>query len=254
MSEPQEFGEFGTVDAAKAEAPKPTLRRRLWRCAYDRGWSRGKLIGSFRHRILDVLGQRHPWWDWGHPLMTLVGQEWCGSWREPVPPTWWYRLGKPKRMVKTGYPQHPLSTYEIITSYKEFQARTVGLNEDEMYEWQAICVDSDGSLQLGHRYWGGTFYGLSHWDVALLRKYLRMWRRLDWWGLRSWIYKQALNAAVDRKKPFACNAVPPRGHGGYSHWHCTLKRRHGGLHRFRDSYWGDMDGHPLPVTHAKVGR
>jgi len=101
-----------------------------------------------------------------------------------------------------------------------------------------------------HRYWGGNFYGLRACDVALLRRYLRMWRRLDWFGLRSWLYAQGLHAAVHRKKPGACNAVPPHGHGGYDHWYCQRKRRHDGLHRVNSYVWGEIAGQPLGATYA----
>jgi hypothetical protein len=55
--------------------------------------------------------------------------------------------------------------------------------------------------------------------------------------LRSWLYTQGLHAAVHTKKPFACQAAPPRGSGGYSHWHCGLKRRHAGPHRYNNYEW-----------------
>lgn len=88
-------------------------------------------------------------------------------------------------------------------------------------------------------------------DAALLRRYLRMWHRLDWYGLRSWLYAQALHSAVHERKPFSCQAVPPRGTGGYDHWHCQLRRRHDGMHRFNNYVWGDVGGEDLGhVVHA----
>lgn len=215
-------------------------------------WHHGTPNNGIRHRILDIVDDHHPWWDWGHKLMVIVGRDEGGSWSEPRPPTWWYRLGPPKRMWRTKYPRHPLSTYEIITDYATFRERTKGLNDDQMYEWQAIGVNQDGDLHLGHRYWGGTFYDLRRCDWALLRRWMRAWRRLDWWGLRSWLYSQALNAAVHQKKPFACNAVPPRGQGGYDHWHCRLRRGHDGMHRYNAYTWGEIGGEPIGAFYAPV--
>lgn len=224
-----------------------------------RGWSHKTPDNGLRRRLWSLNIDHHPWWDWGHPLMTLTGTDMGGNWQEPEPPTWYYRRGPAKRMWRTGYPRHPLSTFEVITDYETFRARTEGLNEDEMYEWSAICVDQDGQLQLGHRYWGKDFYGLASDEVALLRRYLRMWRRLDWFGLRSWLYSQGLHAAVDQRKPFTCQATPPPGQGGYSHWHCREKRKHDGMHRFNNYVWGEIDGEeigatfdPIPFTQSEA--
>lgn len=235
-------------------AAKRTLRRRLARRLYDRGWCNDVPQNGIRHRIYDLVGSNHPWWDWGHALMIVVGRDSCGNWSEPLPPTWWYRQGPPRRMFRTGYPTHPPRTYEVITSYDAYRERIDGLNEDQRYEWQAINVNGDGGIQLGHRWWGGAFYGLSHNDVWLLRRYLRAWRRLDWWGLRSWLYSQALHAAVHRKKPWSCYAVPPRGQGGYDHWHCELRRGHDGMHRTGSYTWGEIGGHPIGALYAPEDR
>lgn len=213
------------------------------------GWYKtehdNRITGRLYHL---VVGHRH-WWDWGHAVMTLVGNCVGGNYDAPSPPTWWYRHGPPTRMWRTKYPRHPLSTFQVVTDYAQFRKLTEGLNEDQMYEWQAIYVDQDGELSLGRRYWGGKFYGMPACDVALLRRYLRMWRRLDWFGLRSWIYSQALHAAVHQRKPFTCQEIPPRGSGGYDHWHCQQPRRHGGLHRFNSYEWGTIGDEPLPVTY-----
>jgi hypothetical protein len=202
-----------------------------------KSWAYQTPRNGLRRRLYCLLIENHRWWDWGHRLMILVGTDSGGNWSEPEPPTWWYRLGPSKPMWRTHYPTHPLSTIQIVASYDEFRALTEGLNEDQMYEWNAICVDQDGQLQLGHRYWGGTFYGLSTAEVAVLRRYLRMWRRYDWFGVRSWLYSQGLQAAVYSRKPFTCQVTPPKGSGGYDHWFCNLKRRHEGPHRYRNYQW-----------------
>ena len=217
--------------------PKRRVRDPLARWMRKREWNMSRYSNNWRHHVLDLVADRHPWWDWGHKLMIVVGQDQGGNWSSPEPPTWYYRLGPAKRMWHTGYPRHPLSTFEVITDYSAFRERTAGMNEDQLYEWSAINTNQDGDLHLGHQYWGQQFYGLNHWEVALLRRYLRKWHRLDWYGARSWLYSLALNAAVDRKRPGACNVTPPRGSGGYSHWHCEAKRRHAGDHRFGNYIW-----------------
>lgn len=239
-----------------AQAAEQDRRSRLAQRMRDRGWHYKTPGDGIRHRAYDLVSERYPWYDWGHRLMVLTGSDSGGNWQEPTPPTWWYRLGPPKRMVRTHYPRHPLSTFEVVKDYDEFQGRTKGLNEDRMYEWQAMAVDSDHELVLGHRYWGGNFYGMRKDDTALLRRYLRMWRRHDWFGLRSWLYSQGLHAAVNRKVPFTCQAVPPKGAGGYDHWYCDQKRKHEGLHRSRNYQWeqdGDRVEHKPEVAEAYPG-
>lgn len=227
----------------KSAGIRSAHRRPAARLLRKLGWNRAH--GTVRRRVYDLAVCHYPWWDWGHRLVIVVGRDWGGSWDEPQPPTWWYRLGPPKPMAFTRWPRHPLSTFEIVTDYDEFRRRTEGLNEDQMYEWKAIGANQDGDLHLGHQYWGGSFYGVTRWERALLRRYLRRWNRSDWWGLRTWLWGQGLNASVHRRKPFACNEVPPKGAGGYNHWHCELKRRHDGMHRFGAYVWGEIDGEPI---------
>ncbi len=198
--------------------------------------------GGFRDRMCSLLIARHPWWDWGHRLMILTGSYNGGNWAEPEPPTWWYREVGKKQMARTGYPRRVLG---VVKDYDEFRRLTEGLNEDELYGWSALAFDQDGELILGHRYWGKAFYGLRRDELRLLRRYLRMASRHDWWGLRSWLWKQGLHAAVYRKKPFTCGATPPRGQGGYDHWRCALRRRHEGLHRFGNYVFGEVAGEPI---------
>lgn len=226
-------------------------RRRLSRLTFKLGWHKAKHDNWITGRIHHLILRREHWYNWGHKVMTLVGTCVGGNYNSPEPKTWWYRLGPPRHMWRTKYPRHPLSTYQVVTDYSEFCKLTEGLNEDEMYKWQAFCINQDGELILGHRFWGGNFYGLTKADAALLRRYLRMWHRLDWYGLRSWIYAQALHAAVHERKPFSCQAVPPRGSGGYDHWHCQMRRRHDGMHRFNNYVWGDVGGEDIGhVVHA----
>lgn len=228
--------------------PKAMVKRRrwhLWRLTTKLGWHMPKHDNWITGRIHHLLIRSAPWWDWGHRVMILTGTCVGGNYDSPRPGTWWYRLGPAKRMWRTKYPRHPLSSYQVVKSWEQFRDLTVGLNEDQMYEWQAIGLSQDDELHLGHQFWGGTFYGLTAWDTALLRRYLRQWHRKNWWGLRSWLYSQALHAHVHRAKPFSCKAVPPRDSGGYSHWRCQLKRRHDGLHRVNSYVWGEVGGEDL---------
>lgn len=252
--EPMGFREIGPVDKMSRR-----IMRSLARRCRKRNWHYSEHDQHLRGRLVRLLDMRYPWYDWGHRALVLFGDCEGGNYGDPKPETWWYRRGECKRMWRTNYPRYPLSTFEVITDYATFKKRTEGLNGDQMDEWQAIYVDQDGELCLGHRWWGGAFYGMREDEVALLRRYLRRWRRHTWWGLRSWICCQALHAAVHCKKPGSCQAVPPKGSGGYSHWHCQLKRNHDGLHRFNNMTWGEIDGmdlggvihHPVENRHAK---
>lgn len=189
---------------------------------------------TLRHRLYRLSWQHWPWWDWGHRVMVLVGQDFGGNYDSPSPKTIWYRRGKSVRMWRTKFPVNPPRTYQIVSDYREFQALTADLDTDSdaYYEWRAICAGQDGDLHLGRQYWGGKYYGLDHWEMELLRRWLNRWRLRDWFGLRSWLYSQALESAVAQRKPFSCQQVPKPGSRGYSHWHCQLKKNHNGLHRY----------------------
>lgn len=223
----------------RADARRRRFRYRLARRIYR--W-KPATSNTIRSRVSSLLISHYPWWDWGHRLMVLTGSDYGGNWAEPEPPTWWYRRVPRKPMWCTGYPR---SGFQVVTNYDEFHQLTKDLNEDQMYEWKAFAIDQDGELQLGHRYWGKAFYGLPRDEQGLLRRYLRMVHRHDWFGLRSWLYSQALHAAVHQVKPFTCAAQPPKGQGGYDHWHCQLRKRHDGMHRFRNYVWGEIDGESI---------
>ena len=81
--------------------------RRLAALMRKRGWHHKTPRNGMRRRLHSLANEHHPWWDWGHRVMILVGQDQGGNWSEPEPPTWYYRLGTPKRMWRTGYPRHP---------------------------------------------------------------------------------------------------------------------------------------------------
>lgn len=211
-------------------------RKRLANVMRRMGWSYDVPRNGLRHRLYCLAMERHPWWDWGHRLMILVGDDHCGNWSEPTPPTWWYRRTGTKRMWRTGYPRR---VFTIVTDYDEFRALTDGLNDDEMYEWKALGTNQDGEIHLGHQYWGKSFYGIPKDEQRIVRRYLIRAHRHDWYGARSWLYSQALNAAVYQRKPGACHQPPPRDSGGYNHWLCQEKRRHAGPHRFNAYVWDE---------------
>jgi hypothetical protein len=220
-----------------AKARKRPVRDTLARLMRKRGWGHKTPQNGLRRRLYSLTIERHQWWDWGHRLMILTGSDWGGNWGSPEPPTWWYRQVRDRRMWRTGYPTRPV--FQLVKDYDLFGALTEGLNEDGMYPWRALCVHEDGhEMILGHAYWGNWhFSGITKGETKLIGRYMRMWRRYDWWGLRSWLYCQGLDAAVHQRKPRACNVTPPAGTGGYDHWHCDQKRRHKGDHRFRNYTW-----------------
>lgn len=195
---------------------------------------------SMRYRCWRLTTGGWPWWDWGHRLMVLIGDDFGGNAVEPEMRTLWYRRGPAVRMFRTGYPTHPPRSFIRISDYRTFKAATLGLdpNSDQHYEWRAICTSQDGDLLLGRQYWGGKFHGLDPWETELLRRHLNRDRRRRLWGLRDWLYSQALDAAVAQRKPFSCQQTPPKG-TGYSHWHCQLPKRHSGQHRSKAATWED---------------
>lgn len=216
-----------------AMAAKP---RRLERAMRKRGWSYKTPRDGLRRRAWSLASERGPWWDWGHRLMALVGTDDCGNWDEPTPPTWWYRLDPGKPMRRTRYPRHRLT---VVKTYDEFAALTAGLDEAALDEWRAVGYGQDRDLHTGRQFWGEWHTTPTHWEVALIGRWCRMARRHDWWGVRSWLYSQGLYAAVNKRKPRSCKAVPTRGSGGYDHWHCQSSRRHEGPHRYGNYAWVD---------------
>lgn len=202
-----------------------------------------KAVYKFRRkhrRTADVLfcQHGHPWWDWGHRVMALTGSDFGGNWDCPKPSTWFYTrtASKPRRW--TGYPR---SKALVIKDWETMRAMTAGLDEDGMYEWQAVGMDQDGDVILGRRYWGGDFHSLDYWEAPVVLRWLIMWRLNDLFGFRSWLYSCGLKAVVYRRKPFACHQAPAKGSNGYDHWLCTERRRHKGPHRMGNYTWSDGD-------------
>lgn len=181
--------------------------------------------GSIAHRLLTVMIDRHPWYDWGHRMMILTGDYRTGSYETPRGRDMWYRFDGENE-----------SRGRIITTRDYADVRATAGQD---VSWRIFDVQDDGhTVKLG--WWGEqiTHYGLSRREMQLFRRW-DFWEcrvRGEWFGLRRWLYHRGLHAAVDLRKPFACNITPPRGTGGYSHWHCELRGRHQ-VHRFRNYTW-----------------
>lgn len=221
-----------------------TPRQRLANAMRKAGWNRAVHDDRITGRVYRLASGNH-WWDWGTHLTILTGTSFGGNYQEPKPPTWWYVAAPSARMWRTGYPRR---RYRIVTDYNEMRRLTEGLDEDGMYNWRAIGYDQNHDLIFGRRYWGGTFHSLDYAEERIVRQYLRTAHRHNWWGLRSWLYAQGLHASVYRRRPFACNQPPPPGAGGYSHWLCTKRRRHAGLHQHNRITWGEIGGFPIGVS------
>lgn len=181
--------------------------------------------GGIAHRALTIAGDRHHWYDWGHRLMILVGDYRTGSYAAPRGRDLWYRFADENE-----------AHGRIITTHHYADVRAT---DGQDVSWRIFDVQDDGgTVKLG--FWGEriTHYGISRRELALFRRW-DFWEcraRGEWFGLRRWLYFKGLHAAVYLKKPFACNAVPPRGTGGYSHWHCELQGKHD-VHRYRNYTW-----------------
>lgn len=198
------------------------------------GWDR-RPDNSIRHRIHELAMLRDPWWAWGPRLVVLTGSDYGGTYQEPKPPTWWYTEAPSKRQRHTGYPSR---RYRIVTDWEQMRRETSEHHYDDPPDgWWSVGCGQDGELHLGRMYWGGGFYGLNHAEQRIVARWLRMARRHDWWGLRTWLWQQGLHASVHRRKPRSCHAVPARGSGGYNHWHCELPRHHSGAHRHKQYRW-----------------
>lgn len=191
-----------------------------------RRWHRSE-HGSLRHRLWDIVNLRHRWWDWGHPVMVLTGRENCGNYDPPRGRDMWYR---------------PVSGKFVTTyDYRDLDKVKGGrANAD----WKIFDVQDDGhTVMMGYYPTGPeeriAFYGLDRREQALFLRWFLVECKLrgEWLGIRRWVYYKALHAAVERKIPFTCQVTPDRHSGGYTHWHCQLKKRHEGKHRFNNYTW-----------------
>lgn len=192
--------------------------------------------GSLAHRLASMVSDHHLWYDWGHRLMTLVGDYRTGSYDTPRGRDLWYRFADENE-----------ARGRIITTHDYADVRATAGQD---VSWRIFDVQDDGhTVKIG--FYGDRIqhYGISRRELALFRRrdFWECRARGEWFGLRRWLYFKALHAAVHLKKPFACNVVPPRGTGGYSHWHCEERGKHD-VHRFRAYTWADGE----KVQHAPL--
>lgn len=180
--------------------------------------------GSLMDRLQRIRRSGHPWYDWGHRVMFLVGQYRHGDYGVPRGRDLYY---------------YPTSRRTFFTTYDWSEARLYfGLDRG----WKVFDVQDDGwTVVVGWYPEDGGHISpaeLSRAELKLFRRW-DFWEcrvRAEWFGFRRWLYHRALHAAVHQKRPFACNATPPQGAGGYSHWHCEIRGRHD-VHRFRNYTW-----------------
>jgi hypothetical protein len=200
--------------------------------------------GTVLHRVHDLLAYRRPWYDWGHPLMILVGRYDAGTWGVPRVRDLWFRRERDGRLVATR-------------DYTQVRGNNDG-------EWRIFDGRNDGhEIVIG--YWPGPGVGGSisrsgidgRDEIRLFTRWLIWdgWVKAEWFGLRRWLYYRGLHNAVEPYIPFTCRIAPPPGSGGYKHWHCRLRPRHAGDHRYVNYTWPRRPGErvkydPKPKEHA----
>ena len=225
--------------------PKPerTLSRALAKRARKAGWHMSEMDNTIRSRIYHVLSERGPWWDWGRRVMWLVGRNDSGSAGTPrgrdlwyVHPNWLERWQQP---LLAGRPTR--CGFYTTTSYSD------DVSPMRDVPWKIFDLQDDGhTLLMGWYPQPGSDgrikpASIEGAEVRLFWRWYWIDHRLkaEWLGIRPWFYSRALHATVHLKRPFACNLTPPRGAGGYDHWHCHLPKRHKGEHRFRNYTWAN---------------
>jgi hypothetical protein len=219
------------------------LTHRVWRVMYDRGWTKTDMDDTLRSRIVHAVGEWRQWHEWGGPVMWLVGRYDTGSAGVPRGrDLWWipteYVEGIENSLVADL--EQRFGCY-VTTRYADVLATTIGI------DWRIYDLQDEGrtvkvALYPNRPEHDGRLQPLPWQDMKVdLFLWWYVWQhkgKAQWFGLRRWVYYKALHASVNRKIPFTCQQVPPPNLGGYSHWHCELKRKHAGDHRFRAYTWG----------------
>jgi len=218
------------------------LRTRIYRAMYKAGWTTSEYDDTLRSRIAHALYDWKHWYDWGHPVMWLVGRYDSGNAGAPRGrDLWWI----PVDHVEGAYAPLLAELEQrhgcyVTTDYRVVRECPIG--------WRIFDLQDDGMTVVIGR-WptepedGGHIQkiigGMNRRQMRLLLRWY-LWdhkAKAQWFGLRRWVYYKALHAAVAQRKPFSCAAVPARGSGGYSHWSCHLRKRHSGPHRFNNYTW-----------------
>lgn len=231
-----------------------TLRRRLWRLTRTAGWSDTDRDGSLRSRISQALSETGPWYDWGKPVMWLVGRYDSGNAGAPRGRDLWYvHLNDLERFERAWFDgqQNRLGFITTTDSSVVRQHPSAG--------WRIFDLQDDGhTIVTGYWPTPGSD-GRIRPDSIAGNEISLFWRwywvdhklKAQWLGIRPWIYYRALHATVHLRKPFACQVAPDPFSGGYRHWYCELRKRHTGDHRYRNYVWsgsGQRVRHDPKVT------
>lgn len=235
-------------------AANRSLRHRAWRLMYDRGWTTSKMDDTLRSRIAHAVQEWRKWYDWGHPVMWLVGRYDGGNSGPPRGRDLWW--------IPTEYVEDRLAGSLVADCEQRYGCYitteyTVVRSSAAEIDWRIYDLQDEGhTVKVG--LWpnrpehDGRIQPLPWQELKVdLFLWWYVWRHLggaQWFGLRRWAYYKALHAAVADRKPFSCQQTPPTG--GYSHWHCQLKRKHSGEHRFRNYTWtsGRVQHSPAHLT------
>lgn len=209
-----------------------------------RGWTGVALDDTIRSRIAHAIGDWNRWYDWGRPVMWLVGRYETGGAGAPRGrDLWWVPVEYVEGIAASLIADldRRFGCY-VTTDYSIVRSTSGDI------EWRIYDLQDDGrTVKLG--LWpntpehGGRMQPLP-WNELKVDLFLwwYVWQhkgRAQWFGLRSFVYYRALHAAVEAHNPFRCSETPALGTGGYRHWHCGLRRRHRGHHRYNEYVWDD---------------
>lgn len=213
----------------------------------QRGWTDSALDDTLRARVARAVDTWRNWWDWGNPVMWLVGRYDTGSAGVPRGRDLWW--------IPTDYVESSLAGSLVADCEQRFGCYittdyTVVRSSSAEIDWRIYDLQDEGrTVKVG--LWpnrpehNGRIQPLP-WQELNVELFLwwYVWQHLgraQWFGLRRWVYYEALHAAlhaaVHEKRPFSCQVQPERGSGGYDHWYCGLKRGHDGPHRYRNYVW-----------------
>lgn len=235
---------------------RATLTNRLWRMMYDRGWTKSDMDDSLRSRVAHAVYEWRQWWDWGHPVMWLVGRYDSGSAGVPRGRDLWW--------IPTEYVEDRLASSLVADCEQRFGCYITTNYSDitSDIDWRIYDLQDDGrTVKVGlwpnqpeHK---GRIQPLPWQELKVdLFLWWYVWQhkgKAQWFGLRRWVYYKALHAAVQQKIPFTCQQVPPPNSGGYSHWHCQLRRKHLGEHRFHSYTWSAGSVQHSPISARRSG-
>lgn len=219
------------------------ITRRARHAMQDRGYMDSSMDDTLRSRLARALGDWYHWYDWGHPVMWLVGRYDTGSAGVPRGrDLWWIPTEYVEDRLALSLVADCEQRYGCYITTEYTVVRTTGAEID----WRVYDLQDDGrtvkvALWPNRPEHDGREQPLPWQELKVdLFLWWYVWQhkgKAQWFGIRPRIYYKALHAAVNRKIPFTCQVVPEKGSGGYSHWHCGLKRRHSGPHRYVNYIW-----------------